>query len=76
MNNIPQATCPRCGRSFICRADDIMHCTCREVVLTVSERDWLMQQYGSRCVCGDCLQEIVAARISGDGMLSASGKKD
>ncbi|WP_349314510.1 cysteine-rich CWC family protein [Chitinophaga sp. MM2321] len=55
----PNASCPRCHRSFECRVDDIHHCQCRDVPLTAEERTFIGQQY-SGCLCADCLREMKA----------------
>lgn len=50
--------CPRCGRPFECRHDDIVHCECSRVPLSAKVRAYLKAHFQDRCVCKACLLEI------------------
>ncbi len=51
--------CPRCGRPFECRHDDIPACECSRVTLSAKVRDYLKAHFQDRCLCKACLAEIV-----------------
>ncbi|MBS1593061.1 MAG: cysteine-rich CWC family protein [Bacteroidetes bacterium] len=55
-----QTECPRCHRSFTCRADDIAHCECSTVTLTDAERRYIAETHND-CLCADCLKEMKAS---------------
>lgn len=55
--------CPRCGRPFECRHDDIANCDCARVSLSAKVRAYLKAQFQDRCLCKACLEEI--ARMFG-----------
>jgi hypothetical protein len=49
--------CPRCGKSFECKAGSITICQCFAVHLTPEESDAIKKQYED-CLCVDCLREL------------------
>ena len=51
--------CPRCERTFECRAGSILRCQCQAVTLSEEERYFIQQQY-SGCLCADCLRDMKA----------------
>lgn len=53
-------TCPRCQRTFECRAGTILRCQCQDVTLSKEERTFIQQQY-SGCLCADCLRDMKSA---------------
>lgn len=50
-------TCPRCGKPFICRVDDVANCDCRLVKLSDTQYEFIKANY-SQCLCLTCLTEI------------------
>lgn len=49
--------CPRCRKPFLCKADKIEQCGCRNVDLSPETRDYLEStDYG--CLCPNCLKEL------------------
>lgn len=52
-----EKTCPRCGRTFKCNHDDIVHCQCSKVQLTFAAYYHIRREY-SECLCGGCLRDI------------------
>lgn len=54
-----QKTCPRCGRPFECRHDDIRNCECSRIALSAKVRAYLKAHFQDRCICKTCLTEIV-----------------
>lgn len=51
-------TCPRCGKKFECRHEDISHCDCSKIKLSKETIAYLKQHYADRCLCGNCLKQI------------------
>jgi hypothetical protein len=49
--------CPRCGRTFECRANKPVHCGCAEVELTIDRAQEIALTYDD-CLCTGCLREI------------------
>lgn len=49
-----QKVCPRCGTTFECRHDDIVHCHCATAHLSPYQRACVGRRY-SDCLCHDCL---------------------
>jgi len=49
--------CPRCGGSFVCKANRIEHCDCRNVALTIAASELIRERYGG-CLCIACLREV------------------
>lgn len=49
--------CPRCGKKFSCKPDDIAHCECSQVSLTKEEYRYISSAFSS-CVCNGCLKEL------------------
>lgn len=47
-------TCPRCGKSFVCRHS--ADCWCAKITLDDNARAKLKQY--DNCLCGDCLNEL------------------
>ncbi len=52
-----KTSCPRCGKTFVCRAEDIRHCSCASVTITDKTLAVLRARYHT-CVCIDCLHEL------------------
>ncbi|MGH6953740.1 MAG: cysteine-rich CWC family protein [Alphaproteobacteria bacterium] len=50
-------TCPRCGRSFGCGANEIASCPCAGVALSAAERAYVSAQFAG-CLCSDCLRAL------------------
>ncbi len=55
-------TCPRCGGSFHCGAQD-GHCDCFDVKLTPELRERVAREF-SDCLCVRCLRELQAETAS------------
>ena len=49
--------CPRCGRIFECKPDDILNCQCTKVNLSKSASELIAKHYND-CLCFYCLKEI------------------
>lgn len=49
--------CPRCGRQFECKVNDVAHCQCSEVTLSNEVREFLTKTYYG-CLCKYCLSEL------------------
>ena len=47
-------TCPRCGNTFECMADNITRCHCASVILTQAQKNSISQKYNG-CLCHKCL---------------------
>lgn len=52
-----QKHCPRCGRLFVCRADESGGCACAGVVLNETVHRFLAAHY-DECLCLHCLREM------------------
>jgi hypothetical protein len=52
-------TCPRCGRTFECKANNPVRCNCALVELDEERLDAMQRRY-SDCLCLDCLRAIAA----------------
>ena len=50
-------TCPRCGGTFTCKAEDKWHCQCAQVRLSKETLSYLSAHY-SDCLCANCLREL------------------
>ncbi len=50
-------TCPRCHNAFECKAGDIHHCQCTDVILSYEEMAFLEGRYKD-CLCLDCLMQL------------------
>lgn len=50
-------TCQRCGKSFICKYNDITNCQCASAKLNENQRLFIKQHY-TDCLCINCLKEI------------------
>ena len=49
--------CPRCNKTFECKAGSIIQCQCSSIQLTASETAFIDSQYND-CLCLQCLQEL------------------
>jgi hypothetical protein len=49
--------CPRCGGSFVCKANRIHHCDCMGVLLSDETVEYIRQHYDD-CLCVACLQAL------------------
>lgn len=59
----PKQKCPRCKKSFECKADSITECQCSTVPLTEKERAFISNKFEG-CLCVDCLKEIQAGKAN------------
>lgn len=50
--------CPRCGKEFECRHEDISRCQCSGASLTHEVRIELARAYPGMCLCAGCLGRI------------------
>jgi len=50
-------SCPRCNKSFECKAGNISECNCFGVKMTEELRAYLEQRY-SDCHCNSCLEYL------------------
>ena len=49
--------CPRCNILFECKAGDINHCQCKNIVLSIEEMAFVESRYND-CLCINCLQQL------------------
>jgi uncharacterized protein (TIGR00290 family) len=56
-NNPSHKICSRCAAPFSCRPDDISHCDCTRIELSIEETRFISVQYKD-CVCNACLLEL------------------
>lgn len=49
--------CPRCGGSFVCKANRIHQCDCMGVLLSADAVEFIRQRYDD-CLCVACLQTL------------------
>ena len=49
--------CSRCNNAFECKADDIAHCHCNNIQLSVEERAFIEERYKD-CLCANCLLQL------------------
>ena len=52
-----QKICPRCNNNFECKAGDIYHCQCKNIVLSTKEMAFIEEGYDD-CLCINCLLEL------------------
>ncbi|MBS1512410.1 MAG: cysteine-rich CWC family protein [Bacteroidetes bacterium] len=57
MSNHETTYCPRCSKTFECRAGNITQCQCYGVQLTVEERAYVETLYND-CLCRTCLLQM------------------
>jgi hypothetical protein len=57
-----QKICPRCNQSFECKIDDIAHCQCNTILLSLDERIFIEEHY-TDCLCMNCLNDLKSAYI-------------
>ncbi|MDE5574364.1 MAG: cysteine-rich CWC family protein, partial [Bacteroidales bacterium] len=50
--------CPRCGKKFECRHEDISRCACSKVKLGKAASSHIARTYGEQCLCTACLRKI------------------
>ena len=50
--------CPRCNKSFQCKAGNITQCQCFDIKLN-PELKALMEQQFHDCLCPDCLKHLL-----------------
>ncbi|MEP6467857.1 MAG: cysteine-rich CWC family protein [Parafilimonas sp.] len=50
-------TCSRCAGTFECKAGDIAHCQCNNIVLSEEEMAFIEARYDD-CLCINCLREL------------------
>lgn len=58
MSGLPEGKikeCPHCGRSFVCRNEDVFTCDCVAVRLTAGDRLRIAELYED-CLCVSCLR--------------------
>jgi hypothetical protein len=59
-----QVHCPRCMKSFECKAGSILLCQCMTVTLDHDEREYIAKAYDG-CLCADCMKHMKAAYHDG-----------
>lgn len=57
MTEQEEKICPRCKKSFECKAGNIKLCQCNSIQLTESATLFMESQYND-CLCVQCLQEL------------------
>lgn len=57
MQNHEQKNCPRCNKSFVCKAGNITQCQCYGFDLKPDLKVLLEQRY-NECLCVDCLRHL------------------
>ncbi|MBK5966369.1 hypothetical protein CCR95_20345 [Thiocystis minor] len=67
MENDQIRVCPRCGRSFACKAHRVKLCDCMSVPLNPDALDVIREQYAG-CLCPKCLRELNAMVDGACGM--------
>lgn len=50
-------SCPRCGRSFVCKISRVVHCDCMSVPLTAETLALIRERY-DECLCVACLWDL------------------
>jgi len=60
MSTHEHKTCPRCQKTFDCKAGAIHLCQCSAVELDDEERQYISGHFDD-CLCADCLIAIKAA---------------
>lgn len=50
-------TCPCCNKAFECKAGDIYHCQCRNIILSDEEMAFMEGRYDD-CLCYECLLDL------------------
>ena len=49
--------CPKCGKDFNCRNDEIFECHCIYVPVSAEAQRYLAENF-SDCLCNTCLREV------------------
>jgi hypothetical protein len=65
MHNIEEKYCPKCNAVFICKANDILHCECKNIQLTEAAIKYISATY-SNCLCKNCLAAINIKLLEGE----------
>ncbi|WP_461125875.1 cysteine-rich CWC family protein [Spirosoma aerophilum] len=53
-NKQEHTSCPRCQRTFDCRAEEVSQCQCQAVALTEPQQNYIRSLYEG-CLCATCL---------------------
>lgn len=53
--------CPRCGRPFTCKMNNIVHCHCSQIQMPKGMPEWVKERYDD-CLCHACLQTLAEGR--------------
>jgi hypothetical protein len=59
MTQPTEKTCPRCGRRFVCGADDPNRCQCTRATLSPEVLAALRKTYED-CLCLECLKAMAS----------------
>ena len=54
-------TCPRCGKLFVCRNDDVLNCQCVSVALSAADLAYIAERHEG-CLCVHCLRDLARER--------------
>ena len=57
MTSYETKVCPRCGKTFECKAGSVDTCGCSNVVLSVAETEYIKARYDD-CLCVACLEDL------------------
>lgn len=55
--NKENVECPRCHKTFLCKANTIENCDCSKIVLSNEERIYVSFKFKG-CLCTACLKEL------------------
>lgn len=50
--------CPRCGKKFECKPDDIFSCECTDIYIPPNLAFQIDSMYND-CICAKCLREMI-----------------
>lgn len=55
--------CPRCGKTFECRHDEVDNCWCMQMEILPDAMNFILDNYEG-CLCRECIDELNrAARL-------------
>ncbi len=64
MEKHAQEGCPRCGKVFICKVNNILQCDCMKINLTKTQIEHISDisqwEFDGACLCNECLEELKA----------------
>ncbi|AFK02536.1 hypothetical protein Emtol_1387 [Emticicia oligotrophica DSM 17448] len=54
------SSCPRCGKIFVCKANNIHQCDCQSISMTFEENQYIreMVKHDETFLCLACLNEL------------------